>query len=183
MIKKLFFLLFTVIIAASCSTIKVTSDFDGTTQFASYKTYAFTPEALSLPVNDLNQKRVIEAVETQLAAKGFTKSEKPDVFININIKAKEVQTATATSTPGYYGYGYGYGYRYGYGGGYSSTTVNYDSYLEGTLFVDIIDVSKLQLVWQGRAVATIDEDATQKKREQNINYAVKKIFSQYPPKK
>ena len=41
---------------------------------------------------------------------------------------------------------------------------------------------KKQLVWQGRGTKTIDEDASQKRREENINYAVKQIFMQYPPK-
>jgi hypothetical protein len=38
-------------------------------------------------------------------------------------------------------------------------------------------------MWQGRATKTIDEDASSEKREQNINYAVKQIFSKYPPAK
>ena len=44
--KKLLFLHIILIVAASCSSIRVSSDFDKTAGFASYKTYAFTPEAL-----------------------------------------------------------------------------------------------------------------------------------------
>ena len=43
--RKLTFLLFILIVAASCSSVKVSSDFDKTAGFASYKTYAFTDEA------------------------------------------------------------------------------------------------------------------------------------------
>jgi hypothetical protein len=177
--KNLLLLVCLLVMAASCSSIKVSSDFDKTAGFKSYKTYAFTPEALALPLDDINRNRLLGAVEKELAAKGFTKSDNPDVLINLTIKTKTQQTATATNSGGY---GYGAGYRYGYGGGYSTTYINYDSYTDGTLIVDMIDASKKQLVWQGRGTKTIDEDASQQRREENINYAVKQIFITYPPK-
>jgi hypothetical protein len=172
--KKLILPMFLLVIAASCATIKVTSDFDKSAQFSGYKTYAFTPEALNLSIEELNRKRLITAVENELSLKGFTKSETPDVLIDLRITGEKKQTATATG-----GYG-GYGYRYGWGGGV--TTVSYDSYTEGTVFVEMIDAAKKQMVWQGRGVGTIDPDASAEKREKNINYGVKQIFTTYPPK-
>ena len=56
--------------------------------------------------------------------------------------------------------------RYGYGGGFSTTTINYDTYVDGTLFIDMIDASKKQLVWQGRGTKTIEPDANQARREE-----------------
>jgi hypothetical protein len=177
--KNLLLLACIVVFATSCTSIKVSSDFDKTAGFASYKTYAFTPEALTVPLDDINRNRLIGAVEKELAAKGFTKSDNPDVLINLTIKTKTQQTATATNTGGY---GYGAGYRYGYGGGFSTTYIDYNTYTDGTLLIDMIDVSKKQLVWQGRGTKTIDEDASQQRREENINYAVKQIFVKYPPR-
>ena len=180
--KRVLFLSVIAFAALSCSTVRVSSDFDKTAQFASYKTYAFTSDAMSLKIDDLNKKRLISAIETELAAKGFTKSESnADVWIDLQLKGEEKQTATATTT-GYPGYGYGRGYRYGYGGGFSSTTINYETYVDGTLFIDMIDAKKQQLVWQGRGTKTLEPDASQQKKEENINYAVKQIFTQYPPK-
>lgn len=178
--KKLCLFAIAALLAVSCVTMKVTSDFDKTVQFETYKTYAFTEEALKLNVTDLNRNRIISAVENELALKGFTKSETPDVLIDMNIISKTIQTATANTT-GSGGY-YGAGYRYGYGGGFSTTTINYDSYEEGTLFVDIIDASNKLLVWQGRVTDTLEENVSVDKRESKISYAIKKIFSQYPPK-
>ena len=175
--KKLLFPIFILLIAASCATIKVSSDFDKTAKFPGYKTYAFTPEVQTLNVDELNRKRLITAVENELSLKGFTKSDNPDVLVDIKITGEKKQTATATSSGGYYG-----GYRYGWGGGMGTTTVNYDSYVEGTLFVEMIDAAKKQLVWQGRGVGTIDPEASAEKREKNINYAIKQIFTKYPPK-
>jgi hypothetical protein len=174
--KKLLLPVFVLLIVASCASIKVSSDFDKAASFSGYKTYAFTPEALNLNIEELNRKRILTAIENELSLKGFTKSEKPDVVIDVKITGERKQTATATSTGGY-----GYGYRYGWGGG-GTTVVNYDSYTEGTLFVNMIDASKQEVVWQGRGVGTVDPDASAEKREKNINYAVKQIFTKYPPK-
>jgi len=174
--KNILLVLTIVMFSVSCTTVKISSDFDKTAAFANYKTYKFTEDVMKLPVDDLNKNRLIAAVEKELGLKGFTKSEIPDVMIDIQLKGKNIQTATA-STSG----GYGHGYRYGWGGGFSTTTINYDSYIEGTLFVDMIDASKNQLVWQGRGVGTLDPDADQAKREKNINYAVSQIFTKYPP--
>ena len=175
--KKLLLPILIMIIAASCSTIKVSSDYDKTAGFSAYKTYTFTQEALNIQLDDLNKNRLINAITTELSAKGFTKAESnPDVLIDIKLKGEQKQTATATSSGGYGG---GYGYRWG--GGFSTTQINYDTYIDGTLFIDMIDASKKQLVWQGRGTKTIDQDANQDKREKNINYAVKQIFMKYPP--
>jgi len=172
--KKLLLPLFILIIATSCSSIKVTTDYDKDAGFASYKTYAFTPEAENLSIDAINKGRILTAVANELNAKGFTKSDNPDVLIDLKIKAKQVQTATTEY--------YGGAYRYRWGGGFSATTIDVNTYVEGTLFVDMIDVSKKQLVWQGRAVGTINPDAKPEKREANINNAVKQVFMKYPPK-
>ena len=164
----------------ACSTVKVTYDYDKQADFSKYKTYAVSEETTKMVgVNQLNRDRMIAAVEAEMAVKGFTKADNADVILDIRVKGEEVQTATATSTGGGYG-GYGYG-RWGYGGGMSTTYVNYDSYVEGTLFVTLIDKATEKIVWQGTGTKTIDENASAKKREENINYAVKQIFTNYPP--
>lgn len=176
--KKTFLFLSTLGILTACSSVRVSSDFDREANFAAYKKYAFTKEAQDLPVGDINRKRVLMAVSNELASKGFTASDQPDVWIDLNIKTEQKQNATATtSSP----YGSRYGYRWG--SGFSTTDINIEQYVEGTLFVDMIDVAKKQLVWQGRGVGTLDPDASAEKREQNINSAVKQIFTKYPPVK
>jgi hypothetical protein len=169
-----------VLTISSCSSVKVAYDFDKQADFTKYKTYAFTEDVAKLPVDDLNRGRIINAVETELAAKGFSKSDNPDVLIDIFVTAKKRTEAVAnTSGPG----GYGYYGRYGYGGGFSTTTVSYNDYVDGTLLINMVDKSTEKIAWQGRGTRTIDEDASASKREQNINYAVKQIFTNYPPKK
>jgi hypothetical protein len=167
----LFFLFATVACAPS---VKVTSDYDKTANFSSYKTYAFTTESSQIPVEQLNRDRIIRAVENEMAAKGFTKSDSPDMLVDITVKSKTRTEATATNNGGYHG-------RYGYGGGYTTTRVDYNEYTDGSLFITFIDKSAEKIIWQGRGTRTIDENASASKRESNINNAVKMIFSKYPP--
>lgn len=177
---KKYLIIVLALMAAACSSLKVTYDYDKQADFASYKTYAYSEDSQKLPVNDLNRNRIIEAVDKEMAAKGFTKSDNPDVLVDMHIKTEQKVDATATTMgPGYGGY---YG-RYGYGGGFSTTSINYNEYIEGTLFVNLVDVAKEQIVWQGRATKIIEENASAEKREKNINYAVQQIFLKYPPKK
>ncbi len=173
--KKISFL-FIVALASACSSIKVSYDYDKTTDFSKYKTYAYTADALALRVDDLNRNRIIAAIDAQMASRGITKSDNPDGLIDLILTTKEQTQATAYNTGGgYYG-------RYGYAGGFGTTQINYSTYIDGTLFINLIDKSSEKIVWQGRGTKTIDPDASPKKRESNINYAVKSIFYNYPVK-
>ncbi len=171
--KRIFLFLIFPIFLFSCESIKITMDYDNTVDFSRYKTYKFEDNVQSLPLNDLNKRRMIKAVEDQLTEKGFSKSEDPDVYVDLVISSREQQETYATTNY------YGGGYRYGRGGGFSSTNVSTITYTVGTIFIDIIDAKKKQLVWQGRGEGTIEKDP--KNREKNINYAVSKIFYNYPP--
>ena len=183
--KKLFFLSLVLIVAVSCSTVKVSSDFDKTANFAAYKTFTYTDETLAMPLDDINRNRILNIVTAEMAAKGFTKS---DTILMCGLILISRPRHSRLPLPplvcgGYGGYGYGYRYGgYGYGGGFSTTTINYDTYTDGTMFIDMIDASKKLLVWQGRGTKTFEENASQKRREENLTYAIKQIFMQYPPK-
>lgn len=177
--KKTLFL--GLLLLAGCSSIKTTYDFDPTVDFSKYKTYGYTNEAKSLPVQELDRARLLAAIDTELAAKGFTKSDNPDVLIDLQVKLEQKQTATATNTGvGYYGGPY----RYGWGAGYGGTThINVENYVDGTLFINMIDKGTEKLVWQGRGTKTLAENPSPEKKEANVKYAVKQIFLKYPPAK
>lgn len=176
--KKLFYL--SLLVLASCSSIKVTYDFDNSADFTKYKTYEFTDEAKNYPIQELDRQRVLSAIDNEMTAKGFTKSSSsPDVLLDLQVKLQQKQTATATNTGGYYG-----PYRYGWGPGYGGTThINVENYVEGTLFVNMIDRSTEKLVWQGRGTKTLEDNPSPEKKQQNITYGVQQIFKSYPPKK
>jgi Domain of unknown function (DUF4136) len=174
--KRILVVLLTVVVA-SCSSVKTSFDIDKTVDFTKFKTYGYAEDVAKLPLQELDRNRIIGAVDKELAARGFSKSSSPDVWIDLMITAEKKQTATATNTgPGMYGYGR----PYMYGGGFSTTQINVESYIDGTLFVNMIADNKL--VWQGRGTKTIDQDASAEKKDKNIAYAVGLIFNQFPIK-
>ena len=75
--KKLSLFLPVLVVLSACSSVRVSSDFDREADFASYKKYSFTKEAQELPVNDINRKRVLDAISNELAAKGFLPQTSP----------------------------------------------------------------------------------------------------------
>ena len=82
---------FLLLILASCSTVSVYSDYDKNANFASYKTYAFfKPGIDKVEISDLDKRRILRAIDDQMQAKGFTKSENPDLLVNIFTKAENV---------------------------------------------------------------------------------------------
>ena len=157
---------------------KTTYDFDKTATFGAFRSYAFkegTPTK-----NELIDKRLLAAIEAQLAAKGFVKNDTaPDVFVVFHIAFDEQQDISAYSSGPMYG-----GYGYGWGGGWGSTTtdVRVREILVGTLAIDIIDAKKKQVAWRGLGTKEIDTNAKPEKRDSNITKAVEKIFKNYPPK-
>ena len=74
--KKYVLFLFSIAFLTSCNSIKVATDYDSKVDFKSYKTFAFyKPGIDKAEISDLDKKRVLRAIESELLAKGFAKSE------------------------------------------------------------------------------------------------------------
>ena len=182
---KLLSVLFVTALAASCSSVRVAADYDESVDFTQYKTYGYLKDGVDkAEISDLDKKRILKAVDAELQKKGFTKSEKPDVLVNIFTKAnKEVNVNNwGGYGMGYYGYGWGPGW--GWGGGPWGWGGNYNSvstHTEGTLYIDLIDASKKELVWQGVGTGVLTQDRD--KKQERINEFVAEIIAKFPPKK
>jgi hypothetical protein len=75
-----------------------------------------------------------------------------------------------------WGYGWGWGWNpYLWGGRNTYAT----SSTEGTLYIDLIDARKNELIWQGEGVGYLTENRREK--EKRINEFVAKILEQFPP--
>ena len=157
---------------------KTTYDFDKTAPFASFRTYSMKP---GTPTGqELIDKSLVAAIETQLAAKGLVKNdEAPDVFVIYHMAFDKQQDISSYSSGPMYG-----GYGYGWGGGWGTTTtdVRVREILVGTLAIDMIDAKKKEVAWRGLGTKEINTTAKPDKRDENINKAVEKIFKNYPPK-
>jgi hypothetical protein len=157
---------------------KTTYDFDKTAPFAQFKTYSL--KAGTPTGNELVDKRIVAAIEAQLAAKGFTRDETaPDVFVLYHMAFDKQQDISAYSSGPMYG-----GYGWGWGGGWGSTTtdVRVRDILVGTLAIDVVDARTKSMAWRGLGTREVDTKAKPEKRDENITKAVEKIMKTYPPK-
>jgi hypothetical protein len=157
---------------------KTTYDFDKTADFSQFKSYAMndgTPSG-----QPLIDKRIVAAIERQLAAKGLVRNDAaPDVFVLFHVAFDEQKDISSYSSGPMYG-----GYGWGWGGGWGTTTtdVRVREILVGTLAIDMVDARKKEIAWRGLGTKEIDTNAKPEKRDSNITKAVEKIFRNYPPK-
>lgn len=168
-------LLLFAVIMTSCSTVRVASDYDQQANFNEYNTYAFFKPGIDrADISDLDKKRILRAIEDEMAAKGFTKSEDPDLLVSIFTKTKENINIYQNNMMGW---GYGWGWNPWFWGA-GPNTVNTTS--EGTLYIDFIDAEEKELVWQGMGSAALAKDVD--KKQKRINEIVRKMLKEYPPK-
>jgi hypothetical protein len=163
-------------IAGSCTSVRVTSDYDKKADFSTYKTFAFYKNGIDkVQISDLDKKRILRSVEEVMTTKGFSKSDTPDLLVNIFTKSTD-----NVYVDSYWGYGWGYGPYWGYSpywGGYPYAYTD----TEGTLFVDLIDAKTKQLVWQGEGSGDLTNNSD--KKDERVREFVTEILGQYPPGK
>jgi hypothetical protein len=175
-------------VLASCSSLKVTADYDKSVDFTTYKTfeyYGWAKESDKV-LNNLDKIRIEDAFANEFAKRGMRYVKEGGdlvvtLFIVVDQKTEQQATTTGMSGGpygGYYGGYYGYGPGWGWGAGYSTTTVREYNYLVGTLVCDVFDKSQERLIWEGIASKTIDENPS--KRERNIPRVVEYMMKKYP---
>ena len=161
------------VLSTTAAAQTITYDFDKAADFSRFKTYAWVR---GTPLSDeLNHKRIVNAVDTQLAAKGLGKVEvgaSPDVLVAYHATFNKNLQINGFST------GWG-GYRFGAN---RSGSARVDEILVGTLVVDMVDAGSRTIVWRGTATKEVDVKANPEKREKNINKAAERLFKNYPPK-
>jgi hypothetical protein len=163
--------LFFVLFLTSCSTVKVAADYDKEINFDAYKTFAFFKTGIDkADINDIDKRRILRAIETELLAKGYTKSENPDVLISIFTKSQQRVDV--------YNNSWGYG-NWGWGGWGFNRPVNVSTSTEGTLYIDVIDNSKKILIWQGMGTGFLSQNI--EKKEERISEFVSKVMEKFPP--
>lgn len=165
-------LLIVLFVVTSCSTTRITADYDTSIDFSQYKTFSFYKKGIdNLDISDIDKKRIIKAIEKELKAKGLTMNPDSDLIVNIFANTqRKIQV--------YNNYHYGYYWRpYYYGPHYGTYVSQYD---EGTLFIDFVDSNSKELVWQGVGVKVLEYyDAPIK--DEKVKEFVGLILRQYPP--
>ncbi|MWW23941.1 DUF4136 domain-containing protein [Algibacter lectus] len=172
-------LLALLIVVTSCSSVKVAADYDKDANFNSYKTFAFFKTGIDkAEISDLDKRRILRAIEAELIAKGFTKSEDPDLLISLFTKANQrVDVYNNSWGRGAWGWGGYGGFGPGWGWGFNQPSVSTST--QGVLFIDLIDAKKKELVWQGMGSGYLTQNM--EKKDERIKEFVAEIMMKYPP--
>ena len=166
-----------VLVFTSCSSLRITSDYDTEVDFTKYNTFAFYKKGIDkAEASDLDKKRILKAIETELISKGLSKSTNPDLLITFTTKSKEKVNVNNMNM----GLGWGWGWNPWMFGGMN--TVNVNQYTEGTLMIDFLDRNNNSLIWQGIGSGSLRMKNAEKKKER-INEFVHEILEKYPPTK
>jgi hypothetical protein len=167
--------LIVVLFLVSCAPIRVNYDYETATDFTTYKTYNYYANIQS-GLNELDNNRLMNALDEELQSKGLTLSETPDFFIDI--KSDEFQEANRSSV----GVGLGGGGR-NVGGGVSIGIPVGQSNLNRQIIIDFVDENGVGLFWQAVSEDSFNPNAKPDKREAKFKAIVVKILENYPPKK
>lgn len=159
---------------ASCSSIKVATDYDREIDFSQYNSFAFyKPGIDAAEISDLDKKRILRAIERELVAKGMVKNTDPDLLVSIFTESTENVNIYQNN----FGYGWGWNPYFWGPGGFNTVSTN----VEGTLYIDLIDAEQNQLVWQGLGTGILSLDMD--KKDKKINEIVNEILEKYPPER
>jgi Domain of unknown function (DUF4136) len=152
---------------------QVKTDYDRSADFSQYKTYSWEKVQTHDP---LWVGRIKDAVNTALAAKGWTQMESGG---QVAIVAMEMTKNQQTLNTFYDGFGGGWGWRRFGGGGFGDATTTTENYTVGTLVVDLFDASSKKLIWRGSASDTLSDKSD--KNIKNLDKGVQKMFDHFPP--
>jgi len=149
-----------VLLAAAVYAQKVTMDSNRSAPFGSYGRFAWA-DGTPAP-NPLVEQRIHAMVNAELAWRGLTESNTPDLYV-----------ATHAVTPQHpqlivNGFGWDPG-----------AAASVETYAMGTLVVDLYDAHTRQMVWRGVATDSVSDKP--EKNTQRINKALQKMFAKYPP--
>lgn len=167
-------LLLVLFVLTSCTTVRVVSDYDRQANFNEYNSFAFyKPGIDKAEISDLDKKRILRAINSELAAKGLNKSDSPDLLVSIFTKERERINVYNNN------FGWGWGWNPWWYGGYYGNSVSRST--EGSLYIDLIDAKTNELVWQGVGSARLITSGNIDKKEARIREIVREILMKYPP--
>ena len=174
-----------VLALAGCAAVgpEVSTDFDATVDFSTYATFAFMDRAergQALTYDTIGDRRVIAAVTRELEARGYRRVESgADLLVNFAMTTEDIQDVRTVPSAGLPPPWYGWRGAYYYPWPAYSYETYVDQYERGTLFIDLVDAERRQLVWEGRAVGRITK-ATREDPAGALDNAVAEIFARYP---
>lgn len=171
----LIFTALTIMTAAGCATMTVSSHVERGLSFADYVTYEWGPPD-NLPVGDprLDNNPFFNdylqgAIEKRLAAKGYERvlTGQPDLLVHYHASVNQKVDVYDVDT------------RYGYC--YGNCEAQIVDFEQGTLIIDIVDARTNKVVWRGWAQDVMNGVIDNQQRlEKQVDEGVTKMMRQLP---
>ncbi len=164
-IKNLLLLTALALLISGCATYNISSDYEKGTDFSSFHTYKIMNHDHGFPVgaNPINKQRIDRAINKEMAARGYTIADNPDLLVSWFVKVKDVKEVDI------------YHKHYLRYNNYHHVEVH--EYQEGSLVIDLVDRANNQVVWHAKTTGTVYEGMTDV--EEKINEAVAAMFKKY----
>tara|TARA_R100001369_G_scaffold62908_1_gene89877 strand:+ start:1294 stop:1803 length:510 start_codon:yes stop_codon:yes gene_type:complete len=167
--KSILGVLIVLFLFTSCG-IVVNYDYEKTTDFSKYKTYNYFDD-MKTGLGDLDNKRLIRAIDTKLKTMGLTRSDNADFYIDI--QTQDIQNRTNSNV----GVGVGGG-----GGGVSVGVPLGGHQNTRELVIEFVDDTRGGVFWQAVSESSYQPNSSPEKREAKFVALLDKIFAGYPPK-
>ncbi len=152
----------------------ISSHQDPAADVSAYRTYAYL-QPLDTDEADGTRSRLstllIEAVDRELAARGFRRADDPDLLVNFDLQTAQRQAAAPPGPPARYRRA-----RYRQWRGHEPAALEYT---EGTLSIDLIDARSNAVVWEGLAQGPMQGEPEQVTPER-VRDVVSLIFEHLP---
>jgi hypothetical protein len=164
----------------ACTTIPVGVESDPSAVFAGYHTFACMPGASYGTSGASVVQDAREAIEGELARKGFNRAEDAkmaDFVVDFSLGAQD-RVQIHTSLPPYEGRWWSLEDWWAHPG--SSYVLDVRQYREGTLVIDIFDAHSHARVWHGWAKKELSRSDVEHSRDL-IQTAVHSILKRFPP--
>ena len=170
------------LLAISCSSLKVSQDYDMSVDFSQYRSYDLYPEPQPKTGdvridNPLMDARIRQAIDDTLNKMDFNRvsGQKPDFLVNyyLTIRTK-LESSVYTTGAGYHAYQHPF-----WGGVHYQTT--FREFDQGMLTIDIIDAESNRLIWRGIGTRRVREHQDPERTTAVVNETVARILAQFPP--
>ena len=179
-----------VLALVACSTTyaqEVKTNYVPGTDFSKYHTYTWVDQVQGVPAvgghpDQILDTQVKQAIDAQMAAKGFTKvadGGKPDLLLGYQLMIdREKQLSGFGDNWGGWG---GWG-PWG-GGSFGSFSVNTSTINIGTFVIGMYDPAVKKLVWIGGAQHAIEPSKKPEKNQERLDKGAQKLLKDFPPRR
>jgi hypothetical protein len=175
-----------IIVLWSCSTVRVSQNYQLETDFSNLKTYRWQPIARDIqgdePMDDpLRDEHIQITVDRNLHALGFREATvaKPDFFIDFQYSVYRVTEPSGVS--GQAGIGRWGGANETFGGIGVGTGRGRYTRQEGVLHIEVIDPKNGHILWRGTGTHQVEQHWNPETKTEKTDELVGKVLAQIPP--